>query len=125
MASEVANGKGIVKWLPSVRRYRWVTKTNMVKHPWGMKPTHAAGGRELRGMARVSRGGVGVSINGRCSRLHESVSCPTSVKDVLTLLGQSKRLLFHTRGVHVAGGMSSGAVVFTPRLQGQFSAPWN
>ena len=53
MASEVANGKGIVKWLPSVQRYRWVAKTNMVKHPWGMKPTHAAGGCELRGMAQV------------------------------------------------------------------------
>jgi hypothetical protein len=79
MASEVTNGKGIVKWLPSVRRYRRVTKTTMVKHPWGMKPTHAAGDRELRGMARVSRGGVGVSINGRCSRLAH----PESSADVL------------------------------------------
>jgi hypothetical protein len=42
----------------------------------------------------------------------------------VTLLGQSKRPLFNTRGVHVTRGMSSGPVVFTHCLQGPCSAPW-
>jgi DNA (cytosine-5)-methyltransferase 1 len=55
----------------------------------------------------------------------QNVMDPRQPASEQTLLGKSQRPLSHTRGVHVAGGMSSGAVVFTPRLQGQFSAPWN
>jgi hypothetical protein len=66
-----------------------------------------------------------VTGDGRRSGAGESAACPTDVKEVVTLLGQSKQLRFTTRGDHVARGTFSRSVVFKPCRQGQLSAPWH